>query len=229
MEITHLFLVIGLNTFEDEQEHLVDNVHDLMIVVLESHLEVETGEFGQVPVGVGVLSPENGANLVHPFHISSDGHLLGQLRGLGQEGWTTEVVNLEHGGTGLSGSGLKLGRLDLGEALRIEEGPEEVGDAGTDTEDGVGDRSTEVDNSVGEAGGLADTGVVGIGPSELSKGTTGVLDLERKRSRGGRDYVDLQIHRRVSQMEGEANCEENGGTLSMAISTSWIDACLTSG
>jgi hypothetical protein len=80
MEITYLLPVIVLNTLKDEQEHLVDHVHDLMVVVLESHLEIETGELGQVPVGVGVLSPEDGANLVHPLHISGDGHLLGQLR-----------------------------------------------------------------------------------------------------------------------------------------------------
>jgi len=149
-----------------------------VIVVLESHLEIETGKLGQMPMGIRVLSPEDWANLVHLLHISGDGHLFGQLRGLCQERGTTEVVDLENGGTGLCGGGLEFGRLDLGEALRIEESSEEVGDTGTDAEDGVGDRGTEIDNSVGETGGLTDAGVVGIGPGELGQGTTGILDLK---------------------------------------------------
>ena len=200
MEITHLLPIVLSNTFEYEQKHLVDHVHDLVVVVLESHLEIKTGELGQVPVGVGVLSPEDGANLVHPLHVGGDGHLLGQLRRLRQEGWTAEVVNLEDGGARLCGSGLKFWRLDLSEALGIEEGSEEVGDPSTDTKDGVGNCGTEVDNSVGKAGGLADTGVVGIGPGELSKGTAGILDLEWKWGRGGSNHMKLQIDKRISQM-----------------------------
>ena len=52
MEIAYL-LVIRLNTFEDEQEHSIDHVHNLVVLVLENHLEIETGELGQVLVGVG--------------------------------------------------------------------------------------------------------------------------------------------------------------------------------
>ena len=70
-------LVIGLNALEVEQEHLVDHVHDFVVVVLDSHLEIETGELGQVPVGVGVLGPEGGADFVHLLHIGGSGHLLG--------------------------------------------------------------------------------------------------------------------------------------------------------
>lgn len=198
MESTHLLPVILLNTLEDEQKHLVDHVHDLVVVILESHLEIQASELGQVPVGVRVLSPEDGADLVYPLHIGGDGHLLGQLRRLRQEGWTAEVVNLEDCGTRLRGSGLEFWRLDLGEALRIEEGSEEIGDASSNTEDGVGDWSTEVDNSVGKAGGLADTRVVCIGPGELSEGTAGILDLEWKWGRGGGNHMKLPIHKRIS-------------------------------
>ena len=136
----HFLLVIGLNALKEEQEHPVDHIHDLVVVVLESHLEVETGELGQVPVGVGVVSPGDGADFVHPLHVGGDGHLLGQLGRLCQESGMAEVVNLEHGGTGLSSSGLKFRRLDLGETLGTEEGSEEVGDASAKMENRVGDR-----------------------------------------------------------------------------------------
>ena len=52
MEITYL-LVIRLNALEDKQEHSIDHVHNLVVVVLENHLEIEAGELGQVLVGVG--------------------------------------------------------------------------------------------------------------------------------------------------------------------------------
>ena len=189
-EITHL-LVIGLNALKCEQEHLIDHVHDLVAVVLESHFEVETGELGQVPVSVGVPSPEDRADIVHPLYISGDGNLLDQPGRLRQEGGTAEVVDLEHGRTGLSGNRLESRRLDLGETMGIEEGSEKVGDAGANTENRVGDRGAEVDDAICKACYLPDTRVAGIGPSESSEGRSSIVDLERKQRRGGgnRGYI----------------------------------------
>lgn len=172
-----------------------------MIVVFKSHLEIETGELGQVSVSVGILGSEDGTNLVHLLHIGCNGHLLGQLRRLGQERRAAEVVNLEDGRTGLGSRGLEFRRLDLGETLGVEERSEKICDAGAETENGVGYWGTKVDNPVGETSSLANTRVVGIGPSKFSKGTTGILDLEWKCSRGSSDYMKLQIHARMSQMK----------------------------
>ena len=52
MEITYI-LAIRLSALEDEQEHSIDHVHDLMVVVLKNHLEIEAGKLGQVLVDVG--------------------------------------------------------------------------------------------------------------------------------------------------------------------------------
>ena len=97
------------------------HAHNPMVVVLKSHLEIETGELGQVPVGVGVLGPEYGTNFILPLHICGNGHLLGQLGRLCQKGGLAEVVDLGDNGTEFSGSGLKFWRLYLGETLRIKE------------------------------------------------------------------------------------------------------------
>ena len=190
--MTRLSPVVILNTLENEEEHLVNHIHDLVVVAFESHLEIETSEFGQVPVGVRVLSPKDGADLVNPLHISGDSHLLSQLRRLCQEGWTAEVVDLEHSRTGLSSSGLEFGGLDLSKALGIEERSEEVGDTSTETENGVGDRGAEVNDSVYKTSSLADTRIVGIRTGELAKGTTGIFDLEWKRRGGSSNHMKLQ-------------------------------------
>ena len=94
---------------------------------------------------------------------------------------------------GSSGSRLKFWRLDFSETLRIiNQGSEDIGDAGVNTGDGVGDWGTGVDDSVGEAGCLAEAKVVGIVPGELSEGTANILDLERKQRRegSGREWVE---------------------------------------
>jgi hypothetical protein len=39
------------------------------------------------------------ANLEHALHVSSNTHLLGKLRALGEEDRLAEVVNLEHSST----------------------------------------------------------------------------------------------------------------------------------
>jgi hypothetical protein len=76
-------------------------------------------------------------NLVNPLHVSSDTHLLGQLRALRQERLALEIVDLEHAGTGFRGGSLELGRVDLDEAERVEVRSEEVGHGGLETEDGL--------------------------------------------------------------------------------------------
>ena len=53
VEITYL-LVIRLNALEDEQEHSINHVHNLMVVVLKNHLEIKASELGQVLVGIWV-------------------------------------------------------------------------------------------------------------------------------------------------------------------------------
>ena len=52
MEIAYL-LAIRLSALEDEQEHSINHVHDLVVAVLENHLEIEADKLGQVLVGVG--------------------------------------------------------------------------------------------------------------------------------------------------------------------------------
>ena len=52
MEIAYI-LAIRLSALEDEQEYSIDHVHDLMVVVLENHLEIKAGKLGQVLVDVG--------------------------------------------------------------------------------------------------------------------------------------------------------------------------------
>lgn len=51
--------VFLFQTSEDCLEHAVDSLHRLVVVLLESHLEIESHELGQVTVSVGILGSEN--------------------------------------------------------------------------------------------------------------------------------------------------------------------------
>jgi len=113
------------------QEQLIKNVHNLVVMVIDLHFQVQTGVLGKVSVGVGVLRPEDGSNLVHPPHITRDAHLFSELRTLGairerlsnrecredpnlsEISGPTEVVHFKHGSTGLGGRRLELRRLNF--------------------------------------------------------------------------------------------------------------------
>jgi hypothetical protein len=62
-----------------------------------------------MPVCVGVLGAEDGADLVDALHIGRDGHLLAELGRLRQEDRPSKIVNFEDAGTGFRGSTLELG------------------------------------------------------------------------------------------------------------------------
>lgn len=89
-------------------------------------------------MSVTVLSPEDGANFVHPLKVGANAHFLCQLRALGQESGALEVIDLEDGGTGFREAALQLGRVDLNEAFRVKETPGCAGDSREDAEYGVG-------------------------------------------------------------------------------------------
>ena len=53
-------------------DHQVANhVEHLEVVVLELHLHIETCEFAEMPVGVGVLSPEDRPDLKDSLQVSA--------------------------------------------------------------------------------------------------------------------------------------------------------------
>ena len=66
-------------------EQAVEELHDLVVVLLDGHLQIESYKLGHMSVGVGVLRTEDGADLVDTLEVGSDGHLLGKLRRLSKE------------------------------------------------------------------------------------------------------------------------------------------------
>ncbi|KAJ6259481.1 hypothetical protein Dda_5118 [Drechslerella dactyloides] len=146
-----LVTVSLVDAFEDRLEHVVNHVQDLVVVLFESHFQVQAGEFGQVTVGVAVLGAEDGADLVHSLEIRDDAHLLGQLRALREEGVPAEIVDLENARSGLGCGALELGCVDFDEAIAVEEGAEEIADtsrlggSGSEIEDAVAQERPGVD------------------------------------------------------------------------------------
>ena len=87
-----------------------------MVMVTECHFQIETNEFREMSVSVGVLSAEHyreqrtsaeqsreqyngeltGSDGVHLAEIGSNRHLLVELRRLREEGVRFEVCHLKH-------------------------------------------------------------------------------------------------------------------------------------
>ena len=74
--------VVPIESPKYVQEQLIKSVHNLVVVVIDLHFQIQTGVLGKVSVGVRVLCTEDRPNLIHPPHITGDAHLLGQLRTL---------------------------------------------------------------------------------------------------------------------------------------------------
>lgn len=186
---------------EDENEELGQHVNDLVVVLLEGHLQIETGELGHVSVGVGVLRSEDGGNLEHSLKVAGHEHLLVQLGGLGQEGVALEVVELEDVGSSLRGSGNHLGSVDLNEALGDQELPEQLADAVLDSEDGLVGGGSQIDASGIESGVEVDDGQTGgLG---LSLGSRSVLNQNRRLLGGLGNHKELG--------DGNLNVLDGGG------------------
>jgi len=103
-----------------------------MIVVIDLHLQVQTGVLSEMSVGVRVLRAEDRSDFVYPSHITRDAHLFGKLRTLGaarerlgrdygsgedsnlsEVSRPTEIIHFEHGGARLGGRRLESRRLNL--------------------------------------------------------------------------------------------------------------------
>jgi hypothetical protein len=147
-----LAAVLGLQAMKDGPERAVEHVDNLVVVVLDGHLQVEPGELGQMPVRVGVFGAEDGPDLVDALHVGRDGHLLAELGRLRQEDGPTKVVDLEDTGARFGSATLKLGgcvnfsfgqlrlterTVDLHESIIVQMPPEVLGDARLDTEDSL--------------------------------------------------------------------------------------------
>lgn len=55
-------------------------MHDLVVVVVERHLDVEANKLGEMTVSVGVLGTEHASDGVHTVEVGRDAHLFVQLR-----------------------------------------------------------------------------------------------------------------------------------------------------
>jgi len=115
----NLVLVVVVHVLEDCFERAVNRAEDLVIVLIDGHLEIQTRELGQVSVGVTVLRTEHRADLEHAAEVGRNGHLLAQLGRLREESGAAEVVDLEHARAGFRRHALQLGRVDLDEILAV--------------------------------------------------------------------------------------------------------------
>ncbi len=87
-----LFRILLPESAEHVQEEPVEQFHDLVVVLLDGHLEIKPDELGHMPVSVGVLGTEDGADFVDTLEVSSNCHLLGKLRRLREERLACDVI-----------------------------------------------------------------------------------------------------------------------------------------
>lgn len=194
-----LLLIPRIQLLEDKEHKILQHAHDLVIMLLELHLQIQTRKLRQMACRIRVLGPEHGSNLHDPAEMRRDEHLLVELRGLGQERGLPEVIELEDVCAALRGRAEDLRRLNEDEATLGEEFLEEGADAALDGEDGVVDFGAQVDGAVVEARVEADEGTAVCFLFFLSlrrEWALRVVDLQRQRDFGlvlDKELVDVHL------------------------------------
>ena len=127
--------VAALQRIDDPRDHVARRRHHREVVLDEAELDVKTDVLVDVTGGVVRFCPEHRPDLEDPLEDTYH-DLFVELGTLRQVGGTAKVVDLEDVGATLGGRGDDLGRLDLGEATRVERGAEAGHHAGRQPEHG---------------------------------------------------------------------------------------------
>ena len=91
--------------------------HDVLVGINPRDLHVHAGELGVVPRRERRIGAEHRTDLEDPVEPRGHGHLLVELRALGETGRAVEVLDLEQLGAALAGAAHQLRRMNLDEAL----------------------------------------------------------------------------------------------------------------
>lgn len=186
-----LLFVASIQLLEDEEHEVLKHRHDLMVLFLELHLEIEPSELSQMTGGIRVLSAEDRSNFHNLLEARGDEHLLVELGRLREVGRPVEVLDFKDVCASLGCGTEDLGRLDEHESLLREELLEQRAHTTLDDEDGMVDFCSQVKRPVRqsrvephERPGVAFSHLlVLITQAALWKRTLGVLDLQRQRHR----------------------------------------------
>lgn len=98
-------------------EQVLSHVQDFVVVLVDTHFQIQADEFGQVAVSVGVLSAEDGSDFEDTLQVTHQGHFLVELGTLSEVARATHVVQLEDRGTTFRSSTDHLGAVDFSEVV----------------------------------------------------------------------------------------------------------------
>ena len=102
---------------KDVGEPLLLDLHDVLVGVDPRHFGVHRGELRVVANRVRAVGPEHWSNLEHPSPAGGHGHLLEELRALGERGRGAEVRKGEELGSTFGCGSHELGAVHLGETV----------------------------------------------------------------------------------------------------------------
>lgn len=88
-----------LKTIADVGNKFTKDIKNLKVMFLKLHFHIQTSEFTQVTVSVGVFSSKNWTNFEDFLQITTNSHLLIKLRTLGEASILSEIFKTEYIGT----------------------------------------------------------------------------------------------------------------------------------
>lgn len=139
-----LNLVLLVEAVKNVEEHVGEHVENLMVVLLEAHLNVEAVELTKVACGVTVLCAEDRANFEDTLEATAScKDLLVKLRGLCKTAVVAEVLGLKNLTATLRAATKELRGLDLDETLVVKELTEVLADSRGNAHDSLLERGAQ--------------------------------------------------------------------------------------
>ena len=106
-----------LDLLDHVDHELANEVKDFEVVILELHLHIETCEFAEMAICVGVLCAEYWSDLKDSLEVSTKSHLLVELRTLCKASVLLEVLELEHIRTAFRSTSDKFRCVDFNKVI----------------------------------------------------------------------------------------------------------------
>lgn len=120
-EFGDMFTKFVLDVGNDETEPLFLELHHFVMGFDPGELDVHAGKLRVMADSVGLVGSEHRTDLEDAFQTGGHGHLLEELRRLGQEGFAAEVGQTEQFTAGFAGAPHQFGRVHLDEAFLLPE------------------------------------------------------------------------------------------------------------
>mmetsp|Transcript_15256 Transcript_15256/g.23215 ORF Transcript_15256/g.23215 Transcript_15256/m.23215 type:complete len:216 (-) Transcript_15256:927-1574(-) len=145
------------DSIKNMNKQITKHIKHFVVVLVDHHFHIETGEFTQVTACVGIFCSEHRSGLEYTFESRTcSRHLLVQLGRHSQTGWLPKVIQFENFGTTLGSSSNQFRSMNFNKSFFDKAFTEKDTNHGLNAENCLIGGCSQIDPSVVETDFLPD-------------------------------------------------------------------------